>query len=161
MIAIRPAGPEDAATVIALANALNRYEGKPDTPLTPARYCEDAFGAAPWFGCLIAEREGKAVGFAAYSRCFGLESGHRGLYLIDLFVITEARRQSVGHALMASLARTALDLGCAYIDWQVLRWNEEAQAFYRAIGGREEQVQSFSMGPAELQDLAKAGPEGL
>ncbi len=153
MITIRPARPDDADTVIALASALNRFEGKPDTRLTANRFRESAFGAAPWFECLIAEREGKAVGYAAYSRDFDLESGQRGLHLIDLFVIAGARRQGVGRALMARLATTAREMGCVYIEWQAMNWNAEAQAFYRAIGGIEEKVATFSVELSTMRRL--------
>ena len=42
MLSIRPARPEDAATVIALANELNRYEGKPLMSLSPEAFCQNA-----------------------------------------------------------------------------------------------------------------------
>ncbi|HXV26203.1 MAG TPA: GNAT family N-acetyltransferase [Alphaproteobacteria bacterium] len=155
MITIRPARPEDADTVIALANGLNQYEGKPDTPLTADQFRESAFGAAPWFECLIAECRDRAVGYAAYSRDFDLESGQRGLHLIDLFVAAEVRRRGVGRALLARLTTTALSMGCAYIEWQAMNWNAEAQAFYRAVGGVEEGVQTYSMGLAELEALCR------
>ena len=45
-----------------------------------------------------------------------------------------------------------------HIGWEVLTWNREAQAFYRAIGGAEEQVLSFSMGPRQIRDLARCFP---
>jgi len=56
---------------------------------------------------------------------------------------------------MAELARIALELGCEHIGWEVLTWNREAQAFYRAIGGAEEQVLSFSLEPGQINDLAR------
>src|SRR5437762_10903824 len=109
MVSIRPARPEDAATVIALANELNCYEGKPLMSLSPEAFCEDVFGTMPWFQCLIAEREDRIIGYAAFSRSFELEIGSRALHLIDLFVVPEARRQGVARALMAKLARIALE----------------------------------------------------
>jgi len=153
MISIRPARPEDAATVIAFVNDLNRYEGKPLMSLTPAQFCESAFGSEPWFQCLVAEWDGRAVGYAAYSRSFELESGARALHLVDLFVASEARRQGVASALFAELARIALELGCEHIGWEVLAWNTEAQAFYRAIGGTEEEVLSLSLGARQIKAL--------
>jgi hypothetical protein len=56
---------------------------------------------------------------------------------------------------MAELARIALELGCEHIGWKVLTWNREAQALYRAIGGAEEQVLSFSLGPRQIKSLAR------
>jgi acetyltransferase (GNAT) family protein len=141
MVSIRPARHEDAASVIALANELNRYEGKPLMSLSPEAFCDSAFGPTPWFQCLVAEREGRIIGYAAYSRSFELEAGGRRLHLIDL--------------LMAELARIALELECEHIGWEVLTWNTEAQAFYRAIGGAEEQVLSFSLRPRQIKGVAR------
>ena len=154
MISIRPARPEDAATVIALANELNGYEGKPPMALSPTAFCENAFGPMPWFQCLVAERDSRVIGYAAFSRSFELEAGVRALHLIDLFVVRDARRQGVARALMAELARIALELGCEHIGWEVLTWNAEAQSLYHAIGGTEEQVLSFSLGPRQIRGLA-------
>jgi GNAT superfamily N-acetyltransferase len=153
MLSIRPARPEDAANVIALANELNRYEGKPLMSLSPVAFCDNLFGPLPWFQCLVAERDGRIIGYAAFSRSFELERGTRALHLIDLFVVPGARRQGVARGLMAELARTALELGCEHIGWEVLTWNREAQAFYRSIGGEGEVVLSFSLGPKEVREL--------
>ena len=161
MVSIRPARPEDAASVIALANELNRYEGKPLMSLSPEAFCDSAFGPMPWFQCLVAEREGRIVGYAAYSRSFELETAGRALHLIDLFVLPEARRQGVARTLMAELARIALELGGEHIGWEVLTWNREAQAFYRAIGGAEEQVLSFSLGLAKSRAWRDVFPQNI
>ncbi len=45
----------------------------------------------------------------------------------------EHRRHGHGRALLAAVARIALDRGCARIEWSVLDWNEPALAFYRAL----------------------------
>jgi len=161
MVSIRPARHEDAASVIALANELNRYEGKPLMSLSPEAFCDSAFGPTPWFQCLVAEREGRIIGYAAYSRSFELETGGRTLHLIDLFIIPEARRQGVARALMAELARIALELGCEHIGWEVLTWNTEAQAFYRSICGEAEVVLSYWLGPKEIKDLASRASKVL
>jgi ribosomal protein S18 acetylase RimI-like enzyme len=161
MVSIRPARHEDAASVIALANELNRYEGKPLMSLSPEAFCDSAFGPTPWFQCLVAEREGRIIGYAAYSRSFELEAGGRRLHLIDLFVLPEARRQGVARALMAELARIALELECEHIGWEVLTWNTEAQAFYRSICGEAEVVLSYWLGPKEIKDLASRASKVL
>jgi len=94
------------------------------------------FGPHPMAEVLIGEIEGEPRGFALFFHNFSTFEGKPGLYLEDLFVMPEARGSGLGKALLAHLAGTALDRGCARFEWSVLDWNEPAIAFYRSIGAR-------------------------
>ncbi len=94
------------------------------------------FGPHPMAEVLIGEIEGEPRGFALFFHNFSTFEGKPGLYLEDLFVTPEARGSGLGKALLAHLARIALDRGCARFEWSVLDWNEPAIAFYRSIGAR-------------------------
>lgn len=94
------------------------------------------FGSHPSAEVLIGEIDGIARGFALFFHNFSTFEGRPGLYLEDLFVVPEARGSGLGKALLAQLARIALERGCARFEWAVLDWNEPAIAFYRAIGAR-------------------------
>lgn len=94
------------------------------------------FGPHPMAEVLIGEIDGAPRGFALFFHNFSTFEGKPGLYLEDLFVVPEARGSGLGKALLAHLARIALDRGCARFEWSVLDWNEPAIAFYRAIGAR-------------------------
>lgn len=61
-----------------------------------------------------------------------------GLYLEDLFVDPAARSLGIGSALMAALARIAVDRGCGRFEWSVLDWNAPALKFYRALGSESQ-----------------------
>ncbi len=50
---------------------------------------------------------------------------------------TSARSQGVGHALMAWVARHAVEQGCARIDWPVQAANTRGQAFYEGLGATQ------------------------
>ena len=54
---------------------------------------------------MIAERDGRPVGYALFYRAYATEHAERGLYLQDLYVVPEAHRQGTGRALMAAVAR--------------------------------------------------------
>jgi ribosomal protein S18 acetylase RimI-like enzyme len=58
------------------------------------------------------------------------------MYLEDLFVDPKFRRQGLGEALLARLARIAVERGCGRLEWSVLRWNELAIGFYEKLGAR-------------------------
>jgi len=86
---------------------------------------------------VIAELDGRAVGFALFFHNFSTFLARRGLYLEDLFVRPEARGHGVGRALLAHLARIAVERGCGRFEWSVLVWNEPAISFYEALGARK------------------------
>ena len=59
------------------------------------------------------------------------------LYLEDL-VVTETERGGYGLQLFAAVAAETAKRGCAYMQWQVLDWNEPAIGFYRSLGSAVE-----------------------
>ena len=44
------------------------------------------------------------------------------------------RGHGVGRALLAHLARLAVERGCGRLEWSVLDWNEPAIGLYRSLG---------------------------
>src|SRR5690606_2181280 len=75
-------------------------------------------------------------GFALFFHNFSTFEGRPGIYLEDLFVMPEGRALGLGRALLAELARLAVERDCARLEWAVLDWNEPAIGFYRSLGAR-------------------------
>ena len=131
---VRLARPEDAATILRLINELAAFENLSDhARATEADILRDGFGATPSFECLIASSGDEAVGFALFFHSYSTFEGRRGLYLEDLFVVEQARSLGVGRELMRSLAKLALERGCARFELSVLHWNP-ARSFYHQLG---------------------------
>lgn len=134
-IAIRFAAPGDAATIVGFVRALAAYEGHEEAvELTPEILRGQMESAAPPFECLIAERDGQAVGFALFFRTYSTWRGRPGMWLEDIFVPPEYRGQGVGKALLVRLSEIAAERGYARMEWSVLDWNKPAQEFYRSRG---------------------------
>ena len=134
-ITIRPATKADAGQILEFIRALAAYEREPDAvTATEAELLEHGFGANPYYACLIAERAGVPAGFALYFYDYSTWLGRPGLYLEDLFVLTEHRGAGIGKALLQRLAAIALEKGCARMKWEVLDWNTPAIDFYEAMG---------------------------
>ena len=133
-IAIRAATAADAATIVRLVRALAAYENLSDrVRLTEADVLRDGFGARPRFECLLAEVDGKAVGFALFFHNYSTFEGRPGIYVEDIFVAEGARGLGVGRRLMARLAAIALERDCRRLDLSVLQWNP-ARDFYERLG---------------------------
>jgi GNAT superfamily N-acetyltransferase len=136
-LTIRFAGPDDAATLYDFIHQLAVYEREPDAvEATPESLRFQLSEQQPPFQCLIAEMEGNPVGFALFFHNYSTWRGKRGLYLEDLFVPPEHRRQGVGQALLRELARIARDRDCARMEWAVLNWNQPAIDFYVELDAR-------------------------
>ncbi len=85
---------------------------------------------------IMAEWDGKPAGFALYFYNFSTFVGRPGLYLEDLFVRPEFRRNGIAKAVFRYLAKKAVEERCGRMEWSVLDWNENAIAFYRAMGAK-------------------------
>jgi GNAT superfamily N-acetyltransferase len=75
-----------------------------------------------------------AAGFALYFTSYSTWLGHHGIRLEDLYVTPARRGQGIGKALLAHLARVAVDQGCPRLEWDVLAWNTPAIDVYKALG---------------------------
>ena len=141
MIQVRPATPADVSVILRFVRELAAFEREPDAvTATEPMLAAALFGESPAAEAVLAEREGEPVGFALFFHNFSTWEGRRGLYLEDLYVTPAARGQGAGAALLRHLAALAVARGCARFEWSVLDWNEDAIAFYRAMGavGQEE-----------------------
>ena len=132
---IRPATRADVPVILAFIRDLAEYERLPhEVVATEAALDETLFGDRPAAEVRIATLGGEAVGFALFFHTYSTFLARRGLYLEDLFVRPDARGHGVGRALLAALARLAVERGCGRLEWSVLDWNASAIGFYRALG---------------------------
>ena len=92
------------------------------------------FGERPFAEVIFAEENGEALGFALFFHNYSTFLARPGIYLEDLFVKPEARGRGYGKALLAQLARIALERDCGRVEWAVLNWNEPSINFYKALG---------------------------
>jgi GNAT superfamily N-acetyltransferase len=137
---IRAATVDDVPVVVRLVHELATYEREPDAVVATEEHFRTAlFGPEPKVHCLVAEQGGEAgnsdiVGFAVWFVSFSTWLGTHGIYLEDLFVRPEARGAGHGRALLAELARIAVERGYGRVEWAVLDWNVDAQGFYGSLG---------------------------
>ena len=136
---LREATGDDIQPLLALIHGLAEYERLTHLfECTPQRLHDALFGPSPSAHALIAWTRAPglvvAAGFALYFHNFSTFLGRRGLYLEDLYVHPQYRGRGCGRALLAALARRAVDSGCGRFEWSVLDWNVSAQSFYQGIG---------------------------
>lgn len=155
----RDASREDVAEVLRLVRGLAEYEKMAqEFRATEADYLAAFFGPRPRAHALLAEVAGRAVGVCIWYYTYSSFAGKAAIWIEDAFIEPEHRRQGIGRAVFALLARRAVDEGCAALEWNVLDWNAPAIAAYRAMGavGREQWTDQRVSGAA-LVALAGRG----
>lgn len=130
---IRAARAADLPSVVALVRALADFEKLPGPDDAAARRLIDDF-AAGRYSLLVAEADGRIVGYALYFFTYSTFLAKPSLYLEDVFVHPAARGRGVGERFMRALATEAVARGCGRFEWTVLDWNVDAQKFYRRLG---------------------------
>jgi GNAT superfamily N-acetyltransferase len=131
---VRPATVEDVELLHRFSVDLATYEDAPDAVMaTPQSLARDGFGKDPQFAALVAERGGRAVGFALYTFNYSVWTAARGIFIEDIWVVPEERRDGVARTLMQALAQECVAKGLKRIDLNVLDWNP-ARGFYERLG---------------------------
>jgi GNAT superfamily N-acetyltransferase len=132
---IRPARPDDAETIATLIRELAAYEKlEVQAKATAGDLSRHLFGKRPAAEVILAEVDGRTVGFALFFATFSTFRGQPGIYLEDLFVRPEQRGLGIGKALLAGVAKLAVERGCGRLEWSVLDWNAPSIEFYRSQG---------------------------
>lgn len=134
---LRDAGREDLDLVLHFIRALAEYEKlahevKADAATLGRFLFEEPRRAE----ALIAEWDGRPVGFAVWYYSFSTFLGRPSLYVEDVFVEPAMRGKGIGKAVFAHLAARALAQGCGRMEWSVLDWNAPSIAFYRSLGAK-------------------------
>ena len=120
-----------------LIRGLARYERLEDqVSMTEARLEATLFGSKRYAETLIAELDGKAVGFALFFHNYSTFLARPGIYLEDLYVPEPQRGQGIGRALLTRLAAIAVERDCGRLEWAVLDWNRDAIGFYERLGAK-------------------------
>jgi GNAT superfamily N-acetyltransferase len=78
--------------------------------------------------------EGKEIGFALFFHNFSTFLGRAGIYLEDLFVLPQYRKNGYGKAILKKLAKIAVERGCGRLEWWCLDWNKPSIDFYISMG---------------------------
>jgi GNAT superfamily N-acetyltransferase len=125
---------------------------------TDAQLHDALFGPDPKvFAHLAVTEDGQPAGFALWFLNFSTWRGRHGIYLEDLFVRPDLRGHGYGKALLAALARTAIERDCWCLQWWVLDWNTPSIDFYRALGAQaQDEWTVFRLEGAPLRSLAES-----
>jgi GNAT superfamily N-acetyltransferase len=158
--AIHRARRDELPLVLSLVRELAAYEKlSHEVAATEAMIEAALFCDSPRLFCDIAEWNGEPAGFAVWFVNFSTFAGRFGIYLEDLFVRPQHRRNGIGKALLAYLAKECVENGWVRLQWAVLDWNTPSIEFYKTLGAvlMDEWTLCRVTGPA-LDALAAKAP---
>lgn len=134
MLLIRPATIDDVSLLRTLIRELAEFERELDLcVIQETDLARGGFGPNPKFRALIAEWDAEPAGYAFFHDYYSTWAG-AGLYLEDLFVRPQFRRKGIGLAMLAAVAKIAVQETRRALRWEVLDWNENAIALYKSLG---------------------------
>jgi GNAT superfamily N-acetyltransferase len=161
--------PEQAEPLIDLLCEINAYY-RPGSPASPAETREHArnnllSSRSPHRLVVATLPDGKVIGLAAITLVYSLvepEPEKRAhCQLGELYVSAAHRNLGTGRALMAWVAKHALENGCHRIDWPVKAANARGIAFYKSLAAFQvEDRLSFRLVDPELAALAASAQGG-
>ena len=89
---------------------------------------------------LVAESEGRLIGFAHYLFHSSTWSRSGYCYLEDLFVDPDVRGQGAGRALIQAVYAAADAAGASKVYWLTQEFNADARALYDTLGHRTSSI---------------------
>lgn len=107
--------------------------------------------------CLLAELDGKVIGYALYFYNYSTFIGTKGLYLEDLFLYPEYRKAGYGKRLIRELFKIAAAENCGRMEWCCLNWNTPSQEFYKSLGAKP--MDEWTTWRLTKEDLARLAAE--
>lgn len=153
---LRDATEDDVPLILRFIRELAEYERLPhEVVASEESLRETLFGPRRYAEVIIAEHSGDPAGFALFFHNYSTFLGRPGIYLEDLYVRPEMRGHGYGKALLARLAKLAVERKCGRLEWAVLNWNEPAIQFYRSLRALpQDQWQVYRITGKALADLA-------
>lgn len=127
---------EDVPEILRFVRGLAEYEHLSDQVVATEEDLRDWIFEKQRAEVFFARVGAVNVGFALFFHNFSTFLGRAGLYLEDLFVLPEHRGKGYGGAILAELARIAVERGCGRLEWACLDWNQPSIRFYRSLGAR-------------------------
>ncbi len=153
---IRFATEKDISLILDFIKGIAEYEKMSDQVVADEKLLHEWIFEKGKAEVIFAVENDKEVGFALFFHNFSTFLGRAGLYLEDIFVLSEYRKRGHGKALIRELARIAVERGCGRLEWCCLDWNKPSIDFYLSLGATPmDEWTTYRLTGDALKDFAK------
>lgn len=132
VVRIRAVRQEDLEILATMVSELADHHGD-SVRLDADALARDLFGSQPWIRALIAESDGRAIGYTILAPAYRANEGARGLDIHHLYVRAAFRNQGIGQNLVAIAREEARRLGCSFMTVGAATGNFKAHRFYETL----------------------------
>ncbi len=123
---------------LSLLVELALYEELPPPDIEArSRLARDILVYPPRFEAYIGTWKNQPVCCLSFFQTYSTFLAQPTLFIEDLFVLYDYRRNGFGKALFSFCQNEAMNRGCARMEWMVLSWNQTAIRFYEAMGAKK------------------------
>ena len=153
---LRIAEEKDIPLILGFIKELAAYEKMLDSVSATEELLRQSLFIRKAAEVVIGEYDAMPVGFALFFHNFSTFVGKPGIYLEDLYVRPEMRGKGIGRAMLAFLAKLAVERDCGRLEWACLDWNEPSIRFYKQMGAIPmDEWTVYRVCDQALTDLAK------
>lgn len=131
---LRKATEADVGLVLHFIKGIAEYEKMSEQVVNTEEMLHEWMFERKLVEVLIAEEDGRPIGFALYFQNYSTFVGRAGLYLEDLYIEPPYRGKGYGKRVLKRLAEIAVERGCKRMEWVCLDWNAPSIAFYKKLG---------------------------
>lgn len=122
---------------------------------SPASNTQQRGITSPGKALVVVSSDGKVAGVAVYFISYAAWKGKPGMYLEDLYVLPDYRRQGYAKLLLQALAREGERLDCARMEWLCYKDNHRALHFYDSLGAqRMDAIMPLRIDRGQMMKLA-------
>jgi GNAT superfamily N-acetyltransferase len=125
---------QDVEEIARLIGEIEKYYGGENEPGDVSQINAALFSDRPVATVLLARENGTVLGMASYNFLWPAVGATSSLYLKELYVREEGRRQGVARRLISKLKEIGIESGCSRLEWTADADNPAALAFYSALG---------------------------
>ena len=133
----RYANDTDVKLILYFIKELATYEKMQDEVVATEELLQNWIFVKKKAEVIFAMVDGKEIGFALFFHNFSTFVGRAGIYLEDLFILSEYRGKGYGKAVFKRLAKIARERGCGRLEWSCLDWNQPSIDFYLSLGAQQ------------------------
>jgi GNAT superfamily N-acetyltransferase len=131
LVVIEKVDAETFDDFLGLIDKLAEYEKlAPPDGEAKKRLRRDCLSEKPKYQAFIGKSGEKYVSYVIFLFTYSSFLALPTLFLEDIFVLEEYRRQGIGKKMFDFLREIAKREGCGRIEFTVLKWNKSAQEFY-------------------------------